>query len=396
MTRAPRFSSSRPKSRFDGHRRSKIADSITHRCRISRSTCLILARGGAFTLYTRLSKFYGSFKRRPHGPAPSLSYPLVGRARETLRRMSGSRHSPYGSQSPRPRCQSTSSGGSGGSDGPPPSGRERLAIHFLAGHQARPRTSSTSSGSASGPPPEFARQRVSSTHIPGASSGRHRTFNPAPSGLGPGGGASPAYAVHVNPPDTRGRTYHLEVEQHPERTAEFGPAVLSRLPLAPAPIVKLTIRDHTGSPIDPNTELPFLIAHLSLCTESGHPLDGGVPGAPSQHLLYGTLVSSAQVLRNLRGRVAPYFIFPDVSVRQRGRYSLNITLVRLPGIGGSGSMSADNRGNVLASVYTQIFEVVSQTSYAAPPPTSLTQLFIRQGARMYAFETSLQHPRNLD
>lgn len=47
------------------------------------------------------------------------------------------------------------------------------------------------------------------------------------------------------------RTYRLDVEQHPERTAEYGPAVLSRLPLAPPPIVRLTITDQAGSPINP-------------------------------------------------------------------------------------------------------------------------------------------------
>lgn len=94
-----------------------------------------------------------------------------------------------------------------------------------------------------------------------------------------------------------------------------------------------------------NTELPFLVAHLSLCTEDGSPLDGeDAPGAPPipQRLLYGTLVSSAQVLRNLRGHVSPYFIFPDVSIRQRGRYRLKITLMRLP------------RFAVLSSRYTSI------------------------------------------
>ncbi|KAL5492407.1 hypothetical protein ACEPAI_3854 [Sanghuangporus weigelae] len=381
------------KARFVGRQRSKlakIADPPPKRC----STSLILvAQADPFTLRTRWLKFCHCAcnvkHSRPSFP-PILNPP--SRVRVTLQGMSGSRRSTLGSQSPRPRYQSTSSRGA--SPEPPLTGRERLAIRFLAGEQTRPRTSSTSAGSTSGIPPDYARQRVASTHVPGSSSSRHghRSFTPVPSGLGQAVSSSPV--ILGSPPDTTGRTYHLEVEQHPERTAEFGPAVLSRLPLAPAPIVKLTIRDHTGSPIDPNTELPYLIAHLSLCTESGRPLQG-VPGAPSQHLLYGTLVSSAQVLRNLRGRVAPYFIFPDVSVRQRGRYCLQISLVRLPGIGGPASASV-GRGDMLASVYTQVFEVVPQSNYAAPPPTPLTQLFIRQGARMYAFESSFARPSTYD
>ncbi|EJD07564.1 uncharacterized protein FOMMEDRAFT_130722 [Fomitiporia mediterranea MF3/22] len=389
MTLAPRFSSSRPKARFVGRQRSKlakIADPLSKRC----STSLILVvQADAFTLRTRSFKIYSAsnvkHSRSSHFPILSLR----GRIQAALQRISGPRRSTLDSQSPISRYQSTSPGDGMSSD-TPPTGRERLAIRFLAGEQTRQRTTSTSAGGSSGAPQDYVRQRAISTHVPSASSSRHglRPSTPAPSRLGPGGGLTAMPTLHATPPDTRGRTYHLEVEQHPERTAEFGPAVLSRLPLAPAPIVKLTIRDHTGSPIDPNTELPYLIAHLSLCTESGHPLDGGVPGAPSQHVLYGTLVSSAQVLRNLRGRVAPYFIFPDVSIRQRGRYTLHISLVRLPGIGGPASVSAGNRGNTLATVYTQVFEVVSQSNYAAPQPTPLTQLFIRQGARMYAFESS--------
>ena len=124
--------------------------------------------------------------------------------------MSGSRRSTPGPQSPRPRYQSTSPY-DGASPEPVPTGRERLAIRFLAGQQSRPRTSSTSSGSASGSasgvPPDFVRQRAASTHVPVAGSSRHghRSFTPTPSVLGPGGVSSPGYAIQTTPPDTRGR-----------------------------------------------------------------------------------------------------------------------------------------------------------------------------------------------
>ena len=143
------------------------------------------------------------------------------------------------------------------------------------------------------------------------------------------------------------RTYTLEVVQHPERSAEFGSAMLSRLPLSPPPIVQLTIRDQAGSPVNPyvfrfhldldscsfhscsdrNTELPFLVAHLHLHAEDGTPLDVETTG---QSILYGSTVSSAQTLRNLQGSMGSFFVFPDVSVSTRGRYILRITLTRLP------------------------------------------------------------------
>lgn len=78
-------------------------------------------------------------------------------------------------------------------------------------------------------------------------------------------------------------------------------------------------------------ELPTLVAHLSLYFEGGipGPLDVVYPGLrPAQSdLLYGTLVSSLQNLKNPQGDAGSYFIFPDVSVRRRGRYALRINLV---------------------------------------------------------------------
>ena len=51
---------------------------------------------------------------------------------------------------------------------------------------------------------------------------------------------------------------------------------------------------------------------------------------PQERLLYGNLVSSPHLLRNLQGRRGIYFMFPDVAVRQRGRFQLKVTLIRLP------------------------------------------------------------------
>ena len=80
-----------------------------------------------------------------------------------------------------------------------------------------------------------------------------------------------------------------------------------------------------------DTELGFLIAQLSLYSEDGsRALDVVGPGGqtPSQQLLYGNLVSSHHILRNLQGRQGIYFLFPDVSVRWSGRYQLCVTLMR--------------------------------------------------------------------
>ncbi|TEB29081.1 hypothetical protein FA13DRAFT_688243 [Coprinellus micaceus] len=185
--------------------------------------------------------------------------------------------------------------------------------------------------------------------------------------------------------DPQIRIYRLEVVQQPLRTAEFGMNNLSRLPLTPPLLVKLTINDPTGSPVVPETELPFLIAHLSLHSEDGtRSLDmGSQIGRDNQApILYGKLVSSVDHLEDLQGNMGLYFLFPDVSVRWNGRYQLGITLSRISRSDELGKHNEAGNGTQLCDVRTAVFDVVPLSQYSAAPQTPLTQAFIRQGARL--------------
>ncbi|KAJ7807177.1 velvet factor-domain-containing protein [Mycena olivaceomarginata] len=127
------------------------------------------------------------------------------------------------------------------------------------------------------------------------------------------------------------RSYQLNIVQHPQKAAEFGYANLSRLPLTPTMVVRLTVRDANGNSIVPQDELPFLIAHLSLFTENGiASLDMGssTTGQPPP-ILYGSLVSSLNHLEDHNGNMGLFFLFPDVSIRWRGRFQLGVTLLRI-------------------------------------------------------------------
>jgi len=181
------------------------------------------------------------------------------------------------------------------------------------------------------------------------------------------------------------RSYRLEIVQHPSKTAEFGHSVLTRLPLAPPLIVQLHIQGQTTTTeTDLDADLPFLITHLSLFSADGiTPVDvtAGLDSSAPERLLYGNLVSSPHVLRNLQGRQGVYFLFPDVSVRYRGRYQLCVSLMKLPGPH-SGSLNLDGQGPVLAQAHSLPFDVLSRREYVAPVQTPLTQYFLQQGARM--------------
>ncbi|KAJ7050537.1 velvet factor-domain-containing protein [Mycena amicta] len=184
--------------------------------------------------------------------------------------------------------------------------------------------------------------------------------------------------------ETRSRSYQLNVVQNPVRTAEFRSATLSRLPLSPPTVVQLTVRDSSGNSIVPDEEIPFLIAYLSLYAENGTTiLDMGSSmdlrlGAPPP-ILYGNLVSSLQHLEDHNGNRGMYFIFPDVSIRWRGRYQLGIHLVKISRPDSSGLAE---EASALAQAQTNTFDVVPYHEYTVPPQTRLTQTFLRQGARM--------------
>jgi len=182
------------------------------------------------------------------------------------------------------------------------------------------------------------------------------------------------------------RTYHLEVIQQPEVSAESGSATLSRLPLAPPLIAQLIIRDNRGNVIESDPEHPYLICHLSLHSADGTRASDSFLISNSQFppdpLLYGNTVSSPHYLRNLQGHFGMYFLFPDVSVQRQGQYVLQLTLMRLSSVDASGMVREGESGSVLAQTRTRPFDVRPRHTYVEPPQTPLTEFFLQQGARI--------------
>ncbi|EPT00905.1 hypothetical protein FOMPIDRAFT_1121380 [Fomitopsis schrenkii] len=130
------------------------------------------------------------------------------------------------------------------------------------------------------------------------------------------------------------RSYSIEIVQHPVKTAEFGDTTLTRLPLAPPLIARLVISGVSDAEAVDDPDLAFLVAQVSIqLNHASTPAEataGYVGDSTTPRLLYGSLVSSPHILRNLQGRQGVYFLFPDVSVRVRGQYYLNVTLLRIP------------------------------------------------------------------
>ncbi|KAJ7875164.1 hypothetical protein B0H14DRAFT_2343351 [Mycena olivaceomarginata] len=123
-------------------------------------------------------------------------------------------------------------------------------------------------------------------------------------------------------------------------------------------------------------ELPILITHLSL--NGIAPLDMGssVTGQPPP-ILYGSLVLSVNHLEDHEGNMGLFFLFPDVSIRWRGRFQLGVTLLR---ISRPDSPGITEQGTTLAQARTNSFEALPHNEYIAAPQTRLTQAFLPQGA----------------
>ncbi|PWN51323.1 hypothetical protein IE53DRAFT_342532 [Violaceomyces palustris] len=221
------------------------------------------------------------------------------------------------------------------------------------------------------------------------------------------------------------RQYHIRVSQSPELGSAYGTNLLSRLAIAPPLILELTVTNAQGEEIDAGDEMPFLVCHCSLVTDSGQPADlmsplassslvqdqkreqrethepaaepastkevpssasSSATSAPPIHpsgnrqpgpvrMLYGTLVASPQPFQGPDGRTRTYFLFPEISVRARGRFRLKLSLMRIPIP--SAPMGSST---FLSTVSTNVFEVVSPDEYIAPHITDLTRFLARQGA----------------
>ncbi|KAI0705130.1 velvet factor-domain-containing protein [Cytidiella melzeri] len=254
--------------------------------------------------------------------------------------------------------------------------------------------------SSSGAPAEFGYRQTRSPptrHVPQWHSSASSTL---PSSL-------PRLHLPAEMPRGEARLYRLEIVQHPLKAAEFGSSPLTRLPLAPPLVAQLHYRDRTTPDDMDENDFPFLIAHLALYNADGSTaVDVIGPGGqtPSQQRLYGNLVSSPHALRNLQGRLGIYFLFPDVSIRWRGRFTLSVTLMRIPRVDPTRSpVNVAEQGTVLAQARSHVFDVYPREEYIAPgacwnpslprlmahdaliwitAQTPLTQYFLQQGVRI--------------
>ncbi|ORY65627.1 velvet factor-domain-containing protein [Leucosporidium creatinivorum] len=180
--------------------------------------------------------------------------------------------------------------------------------------------------------------------------------------------------------------FELVVVQQPEIGAEAGmdKVTLGRLPIVPAPVVQVFVRNADGQQVD--TELPYLFCSCSLRQEDGiNPVELAQPAAESGaeggeqeefSALIGNLVRNAHRVPDLEGNPGSFFVFEDMSVRTTGRFTLEFRLGE-----------ARPKSPKLAAAISSPFNVVPWQEYpgrpAADTVTDLSRHLHEHGVPMY-------------
>ncbi|GAA5883562.1 hypothetical protein JCM3774_001741 [Rhodotorula dairenensis] len=194
--------------------------------------------------------------------------------------------------------------------------------------------------------------------------------------LAPGDSAQPAglqQAQSSSIVTSTARNFELSMLQQPRVGAALGLVrnTLGRLPIVPAPVVEVTVRNDAGERTD--TELPFLFCSALLREEDGvsavetiHPPPERRPAAEAAaasandddaeeewSALVGQLVRNPRRVEDLEGQQRSVFVFEDVSVRTQGTYRLEFML-------GEARRPHSPR---LAAIVSEPFEVVAWEDY---------------------------------
>eukprot|EP01137_Pigoraptor_chileana_P004634 Opistho-2@46538 len=176
----------------------------------------------------------------------------------------------------------------------------------------------------------------------------------------------PAMAPFVHPPRRDGRSYSLQVRQQPIHGSTGGIGVDgakgNRRPIDPAPILQLHIRDAEGRNLDACTGLdPYLICTAELYSAENNANRDYMSSKRNIQNLTGILCSSMHRIKDLaidgQGNelTSNFYVFSDLSVREKGKYFLKFCLYLLHG----------DESEFLSATSSDVFEVLSTRDFQA-------------------------------
>ncbi|GAA6013962.1 hypothetical protein JCM11491_003470 [Sporobolomyces phaffii] len=180
-----------------------------------------------------------------------------------------------------------------------------------------------------------------------------------------------------------GKHFELVILQQPEIGAEagLGKVTLGRLPIIPAPVVQVVVKDDSGEILD--VELPYLFCACSLRDADGTTAVNVAPSASTSRengemsALIGNSVRNPHRVRDLNGNTVSVFVFEDVSVRMQGSFTLEFSL----------GEARQAQSLKLASITSEPFDVVEWKNYPGRPAEDtvpeLSMHLHKQGVPMY-------------
>ncbi|KAF9576303.1 hypothetical protein EC968_009277 [Mortierella alpina] len=215
----------------------------------------------------------------------------------------------------------------------------------------------------------------------------------------------------TNPCDHPDRTYELSMEQDPIHARMCGFGEKDRRPIDPPPIVRLTVREADGTPVDLNipgsvnvsrcmvmadiysadqqtpcalvanpsttTQVPAAASAVQTIGDSTMSvLNLAVPTPVASRNLTGSTGASGDLLRDLEGNLGIFFAFPDLSVRTEGTYTLKFSFTMLP-------EPPMMTSSVYATIFSQPFEIYPAKRFPGMnKSTALSKKLFDQGVRI--------------
>ncbi|KAI9284760.1 velvet factor [Umbelopsis sp. AD052] len=222
----------------------------------------------------------------------------------------------------------------------------------------------------------------------------------------------------VEPPETmsiplseknhNNKVYRLVILQQPDRVRSAGFGQKDRRPVDPPPILQLSrqVSDNHWEPVIDATDILFMVAQCDLYSEDGitscnlvynpsrlpEALHAAGPSSGYKSAMSVRPLHEPTPLRNLTGasianacqlldtdnKPGVFFIFPDISVRTEGRFTLNFVLIDLSD-GEPSTMST----HIKCQVRSNPFTVYSPKTFPGMcESTPLSIAFAKQGIKI--------------
>lgn len=146
----------------------------------------------------------------------------------------------------------------------------------------------------------------------------------------------PFLICHISLITQDGQNADMLTRVYPKQAAAAEKGSSSINTIEPAPTTKSSSSSSSSTPKPATTTLPVqqqekqqekqIAATTALASSSSNKLD---EAPTSVRLLYGTLVASPMQLYTPQDRLGNIFIFPEVSIRSRGQFRLQITVTKV-------------------------------------------------------------------